>query len=701
MSTTDTVRSAPAESRRPATGLRPRRAFRADIQALRAVAVMLVVLDHLGWVPGGYVGVDIFFVISGFLITAHLLKELTATGKIRLGSFYARRVRRLLPAAFTVLAVGTAAAMMWQPYDRWAASAAEMLASTFYAENWVLAAKAVDYSASSESATFAQHYWSLSVEEQFYLAWPLLLLALFWAAARFRKASAQVMLIGIAAALVTSLVFSVVITSLSPSEAYFVTPARVWEFGAGALVALGLGRLTLGPRQTQAIGFAGWALIAFSAVTYNHETPFPGWLALVPVLGTAFVILAGSFGRRPALGKVLGWTPVQYLGDVSYSLYLWHWPIIVVAPFALGRAPSPLDKVLILVLAILLAAVTKALVEDRGQRFVFLTASRRNTFGAMAVAMALLAALCFAQVKAAESRGEQDERAAAAAALQPCRGPAAMAPGADCADRFGPISAAGSPEARKYWKTPPECARSTEEARIGLLCDFSKGKTDADVVWLVGDSHAQHWQAAVFAAAKQRRWIVKTAMAGGCPVADVHFIGFNGHTEAEPARKCRDWARQVTTAVAEDRPQRIFTSAFARKVVVDDGSGTSGTEQIVAGLHRTWQRWTDAGAKVDVLADPPLSEGVRAADCSVLNVAAPAKCAVERSKAQPPDPLVLAAQSAGNSKVTLVDLTDYFCDAEKCYNVVGGVAVYYDPMHLNREFSELFWPMIVAKIGKD
>ena len=706
MSVAEQVRTDKAGVQAAGSGLRRRRIFRADIQALRALAVTLVVLNHL-WpdrMTGGYVGVDVFFVISGFLITSHLLKELMATGRIRLGQFYARRIRRLLPAALLVLAVGLGASWLLLPNSRWIDTAFEVLSSAFYVENWVLAAKSIDYSASTDSATVAQHYWSLSVEEQFYLIWPLLLLGLFWIAARRRTSVRGVLLAGVAAVILAGLAASVHTTQATPSQAYFVTPVRAWEFGAGALVALGLGRVRLGATAAKCLGLLGLLLIGLSAFTFNSATPFPGWLAALPVAGTSLVILAGNDDRRPALRGLVGSLPVQHIGSVSYSLYLWHWPVIVVSPFVLGRTPTDMDKALVLALSLVLASITKVLVEDRAQASRFLNTSTVRTVTAMGVAMVLLAGLCFAQIQASEQQSARDDQAAAAAALEPCRGPAALLPKASCQGKFGPVTSPGNHDAKKYWPVPPECGADREELMTGdkkthHVCDFSAGKKNPSIVWLVGDSHGQHWQGAVFAAARKQHWIVKTAFAGGCPVADVQYVGYNGHTEREPALKCMDWSRRVTAAVAADSPAAVFTSMFSREQHVDDGSGRPEAEQFAEGLHKTWRQWTSAGATVYVLADTPLNGAVRDSDCTQIHAATPADCAVSRSTAQPPDPLVQAAKSDYDRGVRLLDLTDYFCDAEKCFTVVGGVDVYYDANHMNREYSELFGPILLAKMG--
>ncbi len=683
-----------------------RRTFRADIQALRALAVMLVVLNHL-WpnrLTGGYVGVDVFFVISGFLISSHLLKELTSTGRLRLGAFYARRIRRLLPAAFLVLAASLVASMVWLPFSRWASTAHEVLASTLYAENWILAAKSVDYSASAESATVAQHYWSLSVEEQFYLLWPLLLLGLFRLGARGRLSRVGTLIAGMSVVTALGLVASVVITSATPNQAYFVTPVRTWEFGAGALAAMVAGRLPIAAGTARLAGLAGFASIAAAAMVFDDATAFPGWVALVPVLGTALVIVAGSDGRTPVLQGVLRWPLVQYLGNVSYSLYLWHWPLVVIVPFALDRPLSTIDKLVVLLSSVLLAGATKTFVEDRGQRWRVLTASTERTFVAMVVGMALLSGMAAAQLRAADVQEADARRTAAAIAASPCHGPQALLPGARCADPFGRAAVPVMSKANQYWNRPKECGDSRDELMSGdtrthLVCDFSGGRAETDVVWLVGDSHGQQWQNTIFALGKARHWVVKTAFLGGCPVADVAFKGYNGSTDQAKAQACVDWATRVTDAVASDRPDIVFTSTYARRQAVDDGSGRSQAAQFATGLDATWKRWTDAGAMVYVLADPPLNQAVRPADCVALHADDPRECAVDRARAQPVDPLADAARASSNRRVRLIDLTDLFCTDQQCFAVVGGVSVYFDRDHLNKEYAELLAPMVLDRMS--
>ncbi|ROP36444.1 acyltransferase family protein [Saccharothrix texasensis] len=679
---------APAEARRPS-------AFRTDIQSLRAVAVLAVVLNHL-WptaLTGGYVGVDVFFVISGFLISSHLDREITATGRVRLGRFYARRVRRLLPAALLVLGVSVAAAYFLLPYPRWEATATEAFAGALYWENWLLAAKSVDYSAVNATAGPVRHYWSLSVEEQFYLVWPVLLVALF----KIRRRRAQV--VGIAAVGVASLAFSVHYTQVEPNQAYFVTQGRVWEFALGALVAL------TGVRVSKRLGgiasAVGFALILGSAFLYDHATPFPGYLALAPTIGTALVIAAGQRPGRQWHTAITASSPVQFLGGISYSLYLWHWPLVVVAPFVLagavdaGRMTTPL-LLAVLATALVLAHCSKVLVEDRGVAARLGTAP---TFAAMAVGLLVVSAAAAGLGAAYARDAARAERKAEEFRTGSCVGGQAMIPANRCPDPLGPAEVVHLGPADAYFKPSPGCVVVKGLVDVSK-CDYSRGATSARVVWLVGDSHAQQWQPPVTDLAREHGWVLKHAYLGGCPPADVDFVGYGGAATEEGRRDCADWSARVTDVIAADSPSLVLTSFHARREFVDDGSGRTQTEQYRDGLEPRWRRWTDAGARVVVLGDPPLNGDVRDPQCVALNPRTPAVCAVDRATAQPPDPLAEVARTSGNTGVSLIDFTDYLCDERQCHGVVGGLAVYYDADHLNAAFSRSLAPVLAEELNR-
>ncbi len=329
--------------------------FRPDIEGLRAVAVVLVVLFHAG-VPGlagGYVGVDVFFVVSGFLITSLMLREIRRTGGLSLIEFYSRRARRILPAAAVVLVSTLLASYHWLGFLRGDEIAGDVVWSALFSANHRFAAGGVDYLASQDAVSPVQHFWSLAVEEQFYLVWPIAIALLLWLGFRWA--------IGywLAAAVAASLAYSIWQTG---TWAYFSPVTRAWELGAGCLLALVATRLDRIPgRIATAMAGTGLALIVVAALTFDDSTPFPGYAALLPVLATVLVLA----GRGDS---VLGRWPLVRLGRVSFSFYLWHWPVLVIAEQAYGE-PLPATTRALLVLASLgLAVITYFGIEEPVRR---------------------------------------------------------------------------------------------------------------------------------------------------------------------------------------------------------------------------------------------------------------------------------------------------------------------------------------------
>src|SRR5829696_2843268 len=330
--------------------------FRPDLEGLRAVAVGLVLLYHadVPGIRGGYVGVDVFFVLSGFLITGLLIRELSATGRISLSQFYARRARRLLPASAVVLVVTAVASAIMLPPLRMPDVAGDIAAAAAYVSNYRFAAQATDYLGSELAPSPVLHFWSLGVEEQFYLFWPALLTLVAGVAFARGNVGGGVhrVAITLAVVFVASLGLSLWLTTVQQPWAFFSLPTRAWELALGGLIAIPVVGRWIPPAISPLLAWAGLALVVYAGVAFNAGTPFPGLAALVPTVGSALVIAAGlgrdspavGPGPRPAVpgpGRLLSLPPVRFLGRISYSLYLWHWPILVLPAAAFGALPGP------------------------------------------------------------------------------------------------------------------------------------------------------------------------------------------------------------------------------------------------------------------------------------------------------------------------------------------------------------------------
>ncbi|WP_396453407.1 acyltransferase family protein [Leucobacter aridicollis] len=703
----------------------PRSKVRGDIQALRAAAVTLVVANHL-WptrLTGGYVGVDVFFVISGFLITAHLLGELRRTDRVSLPKFYARRARRLLPAALLVGVVTLGATLLWMPSETWTRIAREVFASAAYVENWALTASAVNYSDRGQAATPAQHYWSLSVEEQFYLLWPLTLLLLGWLLARrvsgrisARPAPLAVALLVLGAG---SFAFSLWQTTTNPAASYFNTFGRAWEFMVGALIAVLAPKLGAWFASTRllavrgAFQLLGYGLIALAALTFSESTKFPGPWALVPVVGTALVIALGPEIPRWSPARLAESGPVRYLGDISYSLYLWHWPVIVIAPFALARDVGSLDKVLLLAVSLGLAALTKHFVEDPGRTKLFANARPRRTLVATLASVVTVALLAGSLSFAASELAAREAARVEAAVGSGCFAAEALSPAGKCADPFGPALFPAGAESEAPWKSvAPECATAPEERQIlargkasYVECSFRTSETSSDdrpyTVWLVGDSHAEHWKAALNDLGRGNGWDVRYTMQGGCPSVPTTLVtAFGKPTDSAKQEACSSWITEVSERVLADQPDLVVVSNFASAEEVDDGSGRPQAEQLAQGMSATLQAWADAGSDVVVIRDVPTAGTALGASCVSQKGSEPLACSAPTAEVLPADPQIAAVKLLGHPRVRSVDLTEYFCVDGTCSGVIGGLPVYYDGDHLSGSYARSLAPALGQKLGQ-
>lgn len=389
------VESSSAPPRRPGAG----QGFRPDIEGLRAVAVGLVLLFHSygGPVTGGFVGVDVFFVISGFLITSLLLAEQDRNGRISIAGFYARRVRRILPASALVVAVTVVAAYHFLGFISGNQVATDAKWTAVFSANIHFALIGTDYWGSQLPPSPLQHMWSLGVEEQFYVLWPGLffLLVLIVRGTRRRNplAAALVLIIGL------SFTWSVVETMSNASWAYFSPLTRAWELALGALVAVlapTIGRLGTG-WPTQLLALCGVIGIGLSAFAFDPSTPYPGSAVALPVVGAALVIAAGCADVNTYVGRALSVRPMQWVGARSYSLYLWHWPLLLIAAQYVGNQLSRWQNTGLLLAAVVASAVTYRLVENPVRRARVLTSHTGLSLaiGAALIIGTILFAQCF------------------------------------------------------------------------------------------------------------------------------------------------------------------------------------------------------------------------------------------------------------------------------------------------------------------
>jgi peptidoglycan/LPS O-acetylase OafA/YrhL len=664
--------------------------FEPHIQGLRAIAVLFVVGYHF-WperLSGGYIGVDIFFVISGFLITGQIAREIRRSGTISLPRFWAKRARRLLPAATLVLAVSTLLTFAFLPLSGLVASLREILASVFYVENWVLAANSVDYLAVGDDPSLVQHYWSLAVEEQFYVLWPLLFLGVAWLAARTlarrpdTRWARSPLPITVAVVTVLSFAACVAYTASHPAEAYFVTFTRMWEFGVGGLLALLPALRPRGRRWTNLVGYAGLAVVLGCGYFYTPDTPFPGYTALLPVLGTAAVLVSAERGRRLDIGSVLSGRPQRFLGDVSYSFYLWHWPLLIIAPSIPGVGFGPLQRLALFLGCIVLGWLTKRVVEDPVRGWRFLTTRRPRTtylwvLGAMALSCTLVATTFAVQFPKYEAAAA--ELTAIADSPPDCFGAAVLTGCENPALEGTIIPSAGFAGADQPGHV--ECFVQLNAAEVAP-CTFGSTDTDAPRVALIGDSHAYQYIEVMIDMAEDNGWRLTTYLKGACPWTTAEI----GEPGSPFAASCTAFHDDLAARLADQEPfDAIFTAArFRTQIVAEDPLATA-----TDGYLEAW-RTQAQGAPIVTIVDNPNPPGD---PNKCLRNGSAETCAVDRAGALPEtDPLALAA--ASQPDVTLLDFTDLFCDETRCPVVIGGADVYRDWEHLTVTFARTMRPFL-------
>ena len=662
---------------------RARRAQRADIQGLRALAVGLVVLYHakVPFVPGGYVGVDVFFVISGFLITTHLVEGMERSGRMDFAAFYARRARRLLPAALVVIVLTVVASVIWLPPLQLRGMFTEAIASALYVPNVLLAANGTSYLAESTPSMF-QQYWSLGVEEQFYLFWPALLVA-----ARWLTKSRRALVMIIQALAVVSLAGSVVLSRTHQPLAFFLLPTRAWEFGVGALVALvPLDRLRRSVRASAAVGWTGLGLVVAAGVVFTDRAVFPGIAALAPVAGTAMLIVVGSSLVPPTVSRLLSLRPLTRVGDVSYSLYLVHWPLLVLPQAAVGQGrPLPWWTVAALALACLpAAALLHRYVERRLLGAGRLSRARaRQTLVATLVVSSLVAAAFAGGQALTSTKVLSSDRLASPTRISDPPVPTSYVPRNLQPDLRGV-------EADVPVLYDDGCHLDFAETRAD---GCSTGPAGAPTIALFGDSHAAQWFPALENIARDHHLRVETYTKSSCPSVLV-ASELNG----SPYSACTRWRENVLSHLVAQPPRLVLIANYGAPSTAPP-EATNGWQD---GLSATLARLQPA-TEVAVVADSPNLEHTPSI-CLSAHLDSADACGLSRRVALDSPARDAERSAVAAAGVPMVDLTDYLCTASFCPAIVGDTLVYRDAHHLtttySRELDGALWeqlgPLVAA-----
>ena len=693
--------------------------FRPDIEGLRAVTLFAILGFHAA-VPGlrgGFVGPDVFFVISGFLITGQLWREVSTTGTLRLRRFYAGRARRLLPVSATVGVLTLIGAAVLLPPLQVGNVIRDGIASALYVPNYWFIAEGVDYFSGHLPSPF-QHYWTLGVEEQFYLVWPVLIIGTAWLIRRMRRptkagapSSQRPYLAVFTLIAVVSFALSLVTTYVMPPAAYFSLPTRAWDFPVGALVALTAGQWRrLPPRAAVITGWVGLGVILLACNQLSTATPYPGSAALLPVLGTALVIGAGCATPTQGCGRILAVSPMRAIGRLSYSWYLWHWPLLVLAPVLLGHPLGLAARLAAVLVSGGLGVLTLRFIENPLR---FAAPLRRSPLASLAVGGAATAvAACVGlvlldSVPTSVGRG----RGAAAApvtitAVPPPTGSDMYAYDTEVRHAFAQIQAAvaASTELKAVPSNlnPPLDDAAAEKGARSYGCmrmsdeggqpECATGDTASPTtVALVGDSNAAMWNPAFQEIAAQRHWRLELLSRAACPLMSAPittpYLRLISRL-IDRAQTCEEWRGQIIARLRAEHPRLVVVSMWR-------GYGTSYDPAWIDSLSRLVQQLRGSGARVLVLGPIPAPHMV-VPICLSGHLDDVAACSPTRATAvnQPGIAAETAATEAGGGQYA--DLTELFCTKNRCRVIVGNTLVYFDGIHLTLEYSRLLAPVIGA-----
>jgi peptidoglycan/LPS O-acetylase OafA/YrhL len=711
---------------------RPRPGFRWDIEGMRAVAILAVVLyhAHIGLFRGGFTGVDDFYVISGFLITGVLWRELEGRRRISLRSFYSRRIRRLLPMSFVVLvATAVASASLLPPLEAHAALK-DGASAALYVSNYRFAALQTNYLTAGAPPSPFQQYWSLSLEEQFYLIWPAVLVgaSLVWQRAPRRTGGCRPPSRGAAAGALgiigaASFLLGVWLTNVSQPWAFFSLPTRAWELAVGGLVAFAapaLGRMT--QRASAVLGWLGLAAVVGSALVLSGSVPYPGLAALLPTLGTAAVIASGCSAPRTGPVRLLGRVGMRVIGRVSYSWYLWHWPVLILVPYAVGHALSLGANLGLVVASFVLAVASFVIVENPVRLSSWLRNAPRRAPALAATLTASALAVCLVSAAGLPSLAGKGTAPVAHLATAPRGSPRGHAP--DPTSRT-PASAPNPYLAQLASATaqvqqalgrslpvqdvPANLSPSIPDAAAdeppvfvdGCLdsylattlaaCDFGDTSSPTSVV-LFGDSHAAMWFPAADQAADQLGLNLYTWTKSTCPplmipvfspVLDRNYV------------ECDQWRQDVLDQIGQIHPALVVLGVARH--YTDAYGFTPYSPQWIQGMSAMVSAIRRLGPRVLVIGPVP-KPPFDVPDCLSVHLSSAGACSVSGTTGIDDPGMQAERRAVTAAGGDYLDVQPWFCTTA-CAVIVDNLLVYRDDNHITATYASYLGPAVTDELA--
>ncbi|WP_227394331.1 acyltransferase family protein [Jeotgalibacillus aurantiacus] len=648
----------------------PEKKFRPEIEGVRAVAALLVAVYHI-WLGSVSGGVDVFFIVSGYLITTTLLVRLEKTKTINYTEYILGLGKRLFPIAYTVIFVTAIAAIFILPRTTWGQTIPQVFSSLFYYQNWQLANTAVDYLADNSTASPFQHFWALSIQGQFYVTWPLIIFLTYIIATRLFKTALRKTLLGVLILIFTSsLIYSVYITEVNQPWAYFDTFARAWEFSLGGILALLLPYLKFNKVITFVIGWVGLSIICLTGILLPVSDVFPGYAALLPTFGVILVIISAENASVLGVHKLLGSKPFVYFGSISYGFYLWHWPLLVFYfAFFQTETVSVFAGMMILVVTFILSVISIKGIESPVRNLNNKLQKKKLSGALLAFMMPVILVGVSWSLYLSEIQASQDN-----ASVEDYPGARAISESLEPAPDLIPIpDAVNAKTDFPTFYAEKDCY--TERTEDGVAkCSYGETENPDYTIALVGGSHSGHWFPALEIIAQNQNIEIELYNKDACRFSKDDFDG----TLTE---SCMDWNNEVIEPLKQDPPDLIFTTANVNR-----------NEYVPEGYLEMWREF-EGISNVFAIRDNPRMP----MDPPVCVEETPGECSIPREEGLSEEAPWETTENIP-SNVYFADLSEYFCTDEECPSVIGNVLIYRDNHHITATYAKTMAPALEEKI---
>lgn len=651
-----------------------KRQYRPEIEGLRAIAALLVAVYHI-WMMRVSGGVDVFFVVSGFLITTSLLSGYARNGYIKFGKFILGLLRRLLPSALTVMIFITIGSFFILPDIRFTATIKEIAASLLYFENWQLAITGTDYLDQNNPQSPVQHFWAMSIQGQFYVIWFVIVSLAILISKKLNISLKKVFTAVLLILFTISLIYSIYITSMNQPWAYFDTGARVFEFAVGGLLMIYIFNLNIHRYVSFILGWIGLAVLLLTGILLDVQGTFPGLIALIPISAAVLILLAGQNPSRFGVEKLLSTRPLKFLGSLSYGIYLWHWPILIFYYEIFDTSSvSLLHGIIIIVISILLSYITTNIVEKPIINYInknnFSIRGFRPIIGLASILIIGLGSWYYYTNSQASSLSINNE------------------------DYPGVMVNAASYDSENFEKKEPipslatiledkteayECQVSPQSSAIEV-CDYGKTKKYDYTVAVVGGSKSTHWISPMQDIAEEENMRLINITKAGCR--------FTTDTE-NYTEQCIEWNRNVIDEIVNEDVDLVITLADI---------AYSSLYDVPAGFIEQFNKLDEVNIDVLALRDTPYFKG-SVPECIAQHGENSTECKIVKADVYN-TPSAWERLENKPDNVFYADYSDYFCGEEYCDPVVGNVIGYFDHDHMTETFSKTFKPLLQRDVAE-